>query len=1222
MSSRGSKKIDVLIDQIKEKNKKEALKLKRNMGIPVDETSPDKLLEGMKLKHGTLWDSSSSDELWMRRKRDFLILISTYPITSIELKVDMMERNLTNDFPPFIRRFVPEDILNKIRKGERYIYQGEQEVVEAPDPILNLATDLAIAQLIQTIKDDFYGAFGIRIVNFTTTNNVEKYGVLGKIVAALNKESSMVGRGKIVEKVLTIYGSKCKSGNEVQKELARQLGLSTIDGVRKTIIEQNQQGRHYLLLLVDENGDQNLNPWDLKSFKYIIGVGVVVFITTESAAVREGEYDVNAYDEIEIRSEDHLLPWVVFCRNAGSELVRSSSTIRRIAVKIVEECRGHLHANMLVARLLMNVQDVKIWEHTLQKLRFPNDPQVNIMEGMNRVMVNSFIIFWENLDPIKKQCLKICLSVSGIERLGVCGSELTSKWIHYGLLQTAQETDDFLEELLSYSILRRKSSFFWNGDERIQLQGEIYKTLESWNGLNSVMRSTTPNADAWHGAEIIDARLSDLPQSPNCPQLRALILKDNPDLTEIPELFFQQMHGLQTLDLSQTTLRNLPSSVIILMQLKELKLSNCKLFIDLAPEIEQLKNLEKLHLDGTRIAHLPSSPKWSRLKELFLQNNPHMTELHPSFFDHLPLLQELNLSSTNIKELPHSFSNLMELRRLFLRDCKLFVDQSPKIGKLENLEGLHLSGTQIAHLPHSPKWPRLTELFLPDNPHLTELSPLFFDHMPLLQVLNLSSTGIKELPHSFSKLVKLRSFYLRNCDLFKKLPPEIGVLKCLNHLYLGGTFLLNLPEEVKDLANLESLTLCFYGFPADIGGGKNNLQFSRSTIIPTGVISNLKSLEFLSICVNSDDKRWHENVEIILQEITGLMKIRVLELYIPRVQLLTLMSSCIHRLDIFRFIVGHQLQQRIISRAPPALAEKIEDGCKYLRFVNGVDIPQEINVALQYSDTFFLDRHVTINDLSAFGLRNLDLLHTCVLGECNQMHTIVDGSHLYHRNMLSNLELLVVFYMNNLKSIFKGVTSPCFSRLVYLALHNCPKLKTIISFNFIDNLYFLEEVVIEDCPKVSTLISHESSGQKERLFLPALRKVSLLYLPKLVTISGGLYVGPKLQKIGFYYCPKLKSLSKMELSSNDLNVIKGEARWWKRLNWSQAGWEQTQVDHLRKIFSPIDDEGDIMTQLTTDKDDKVRLDGSDAEYNNGDYDNDYDDLDDDDSDGEDDDGDE
>ncbi|KAI4297439.1 hypothetical protein L6164_037330 [Bauhinia variegata] len=524
----------------------------------------------------------------------------------MKLKIDMMERDLTdNDFPPFIRQFVPEDILNQMRNGNRYIFRGK-DLLEASDRILNLAADLAIAQLIQNINDQCYGKFSIDVVRFTTRNNVEKQSVLGKIKVAFNKEN-MVGSGKRFDGVLIFDGSKCKSPIEAEDQILGQLGFHVFETIA-AIFKLHKQGKHYLLLWMDGDGDKNVKPWDLLLFKYITYVGVVVFITTESAAVKREIYGL-------IYLHFHLLPWVVFCRNVGIDLHWSSSDIQRIAMQIVEECLGHLHENVLVARLLKNVKDVEIWEHTLQKLRFTS-PDVNIVDGMSRVMVNAFIVFWESLDPIKKLCLKICVSVSGIERLGVYDSDLTSKWIR--LLETAQAAEDFLEELLNYSILRRQISLFWNGNERMQMQEEIYQTLASWNRLNPevIMKPISHNDDAWHSAVVIDAQLSDLPQSPNCTHLRALAL-NNPDLTELTQLFFQQMPELRTLDLSQTRLRNLPSSVINLTELKELNLHNCKLFMDLPLEIEQLTNLQKLHLDGTQITNLPHSPKWPRLSVIF-----------------------------------------------------------------------------------------------------------------------------------------------------------------------------------------------------------------------------------------------------------------------------------------------------------------------------------------------------------------------------------------------------------------------------------------------------------------------------------------------------------------------------------------------------------------------------------------------------------------------------
>ncbi|KAL6328823.1 hypothetical protein AAG906_003840 [Vitis piasezkii] len=57
-------------------------------------------------------------------------------------------------------------------------------------------------------------------------------------------------------------------------------------------------------------------------------------------------------------------------------------------------------------------------------------------------------------------------------------------------------------------------------------------------------------------------------------------------------------------------------------------------------------------------------------------------------------------------------------------------------------------------------------------------------------------------------------------------------------------------------------------------------------------------------------------------------------------------------------------------------------------------------------------------------------------------------------------------------------------------------------------------------------------------------------MPKLVNISSGLPIAPKLEWMSFYNCPCLGTLSDKEFCSNSINVIIGEAAWWRSLEWS------------------------------------------------------------------------
>ncbi|XP_052477692.1 uncharacterized protein LOC105778412 isoform X1 [Gossypium raimondii] len=205
----------------------------------------------------------------------------------------------------------------------------------------------------------------------------------------------------------------------------------------------------------------------------------------------------------------------------------------------------------------------------------------------------------------------------------------------------------------------------------------------------------------------------------------------------------------------------------------------------------------------------------------------------------------------------------------------------------------------------------------------------------------------------------------------------------------------------------------------------------------------------------------------------------------------------------------------------------------------------------------------------------------CLLVDCNKMETIIDGAEV--ETVLESLQYLSIHYMKNLRSIWKGPTrSGCMSKLKFLALHTCPKLSYIFSHVLLRNFVNLEEIIVEDCPQVSSLVSHVPALPYLKPFLPSLKRLFLLYLPELVSISNGLSIAPKLERIGFYDCPKLKVLSKTELSSKALKTIKGEKQWWEDIKWNKIDWENGPRN-LMRIFSPINNEKDVTVQLLEDR---------------------------------------
>ena len=196
-----------------------------------------------------------------------------------------------------------------------------------------------------------------------------------------------------------------------------------------------------------------------------------------------------------------------------------------------------------------------------------------------------------------------------------------------------------------------------------------------------------------------------------------------------------------------------------------------------------------------------------------------------------------------------------EIREVLVNPQFLFkggkdLTKAPKDEAWEEAFEIHLMNNKFSVLPKSPKCPQLCTFCLQNNPFLRVIPLSFFQHMPMLQVLDLSHTKIRSLPHSLYHLAQLQKLFLRGCKLFMELPPEVGKLHNLKVLDLEGTEIIRLPVDVGKLTNLTCLKMSFYGDDDE----RKHDRYSNRLIIPQNVVSNLFQLEELIIDVNPNDK--------------------------------------------------------------------------------------------------------------------------------------------------------------------------------------------------------------------------------------------------------------------------------------------------------------------------------------------------------------------------------
>ncbi|KAJ0513927.1 putative transcription factor WRKY family [Helianthus annuus] len=280
----------------------------------------------------------------------------------------------------------------------------------------------------------------------------------------------------------------------------------------------------------------------------------------------------------------------------------------------------------------------------------------------------------------------------------------------------------------------------------------------------------------------------------------------------------------------------------------------------------------------------------------------------------------------------------------------------------------------------------------------------------------------------------------------------------------------------------------------------------------------------------------------------------------------------------YRFMTGH------CEELPFSVQLDTEENFlkleKCVKYMNGEGNTDEIAELIRDARALYLRRHWTVEKLSVFDIRKLKY---CLLMECNEMQTLVDQEDFYRDKnkstshnedvkILGSLQYLSINFMKKLQRISKGrigITS--LSCLTILALHTCPELTSIFTECLLDNLQSLTEIIVEDCPKVNCLVNLEEGAPRSNgPFLPNLRRISLIDLPELVSVSGGVCIAPRLNTLLVFSCMKLDYLSDMEIP-RDTMAIKGEIEWWDALKYGKSTWESAFVQLKR--------DGSLMDQL-------------------------------------------
>ncbi|KAH7853687.1 hypothetical protein Vadar_005543 [Vaccinium darrowii] len=614
------------------------------------------------------------------------------------------------------------------------------------------------------------------------------------------------------------------------------------------------------------------------------------------------------------------------------------------------------------------------------------------------------------------------------------------------------------------------------------------------------------------------------------PRLQVLDLSGARKFEEFHERSPGLPTSLQILDLSETPLQGLPSSMnprhLLLThctQLQELKftekLTNLEV-LDLSStrslvRIEDkfftnLKSLQILNLSETSIERLPSLSNVSKLRQLLLAGCNSLTEIEDKSFEHMSCLEHLDFSVTRIEFLP-SLSNLGSLSVLSLKRCTQLKEFPPLHG-VSNLEELNLFGVTC----------------------LKENGAEFLEHQSELRILDLSETQVVNLP-SMSNLKSLHQLYLRGCHSLQMVP-NLEELTTLEVLDLSGTAITHLPQ-MDNFSNLRKLILTGCATLEEFLQ-MEMLELLGATVdqLPYG-ISKLTNLEFLGIPNTKNTQEAESRNTETPQE-------RV-ESYQWGISSFGKPSISVSRKLFVQFleknppVLGASFKQFHLRVRPTEVESKSRSSYSYDSDCGFRDIcfqaaefccfkeqrsleihgfnrfPKGIEDMLSTADCVCFVNDTFVRSLSDIGVSSLKAMKGCWIEGCAEMEGVFEtGKEDDVAELGNKLQLLGISNAINLEATNGG---RAFKNLTCLYLDCCPKLSTVFSSSQVpENLRVLQ---VKFCDKLEGIFDLEQKSPEPEL--PNLEKLYLWELPMVKSIGCRL---PSLKALTVWECPKLQKL--------------------------------------------------------------------------------------------------
>ncbi|GMP65681.1 hypothetical protein CsSME_00026374 [Camellia sinensis var. sinensis] len=500
----------------------------------------------------------------------------------------------------------------------------------------------------------------------------------------------------------------------------------------------------------------------------------------------------------------------------------------------------------------------------------------------------------------------------------------------------------------------------------------------------------------------------------------------------------------------------------------------------------------------------------------------------------------------------------------------------------------------------SPRCHSLSTLILKRN-QLVSIAESFFKHMHALQVLDLShNSEIEELPNSISDLVKLTALLLAKCTSLTYVPP-LGKLRALEELDLSGTGIREVPQGVDTLVNLKNLNMEDTNWLEISGGTLSRLSHLQSlglrcTSVPVEIqveLEGLTKLEEFNVHL-ADVHSFNQIVKFVQH----------CEVPLDRYRL-----ELADDMDFW----DRSYSKSVRWMGKGCITNGGEEDVSFLPYdLEALMIRNQWFTSDCFCDVFpsFWGnaRHLqfcAINNCRGIqSILSVFFSSTFSSSSRNEKEMEVDGDQLGEsRNApFQSVQILILIDLQDLRGLIGwkklagselgfGVIAPhgTFSNLRNLEISSCPKMKSVFTPGL--QLPHLEQITIRNCNEIEeifdgarttlselnrlclscSLSEFESicEGMETSFFgnnydmpfiLPKLKRLELDSLAKLESICEGIMVCDSIKEINIIECPKLKRLPlflpidnngqpSAPMTLEQINATSNDIDWWESLVW-------------------------------------------------------------------------